>query len=230
MLPGGNGLGRKGCHPHWVKICYDHNGQINLRAKQKYEVVSARKVSSNCLYTLTYHWLILNIKRIMLIDSPLFYSFSDTWYLCYFKCHPTDFMKWPIPCGAETNVLESEFELQSRYYVHFWTNTLEKDINFIISLSYGLNNTTKRMPLASNNRTKTNFMMLSLLLAFILSRLHHQSQQSVNAHCTSCISGAAAKSCQIGQFLLLPIFPRCTWHWLILTVGQPVLVYFMPSG
>ena len=28
-------------HPHWVKICDDHNGQINLRAKQKYEVLSA---------------------------------------------------------------------------------------------------------------------------------------------------------------------------------------------
>ena len=28
-------------HPHWVKICDDHNGQINLRAKQKYKVLSA---------------------------------------------------------------------------------------------------------------------------------------------------------------------------------------------
>ena len=28
-------------HPHWMKICDDHNGQINLRAKQKYEVFSA---------------------------------------------------------------------------------------------------------------------------------------------------------------------------------------------
>ena len=28
-------------HRHWVKICVDHNGQINLRAKQKYEVLSA---------------------------------------------------------------------------------------------------------------------------------------------------------------------------------------------
>ena len=28
-------------HPHWVKICDDLNGQINLRAKQKYEVLSA---------------------------------------------------------------------------------------------------------------------------------------------------------------------------------------------
>ena len=27
-------------HPHWDKICDDHNGQINLRAKQKYEVLS----------------------------------------------------------------------------------------------------------------------------------------------------------------------------------------------
>ena len=30
-------------HPHWVKICDDHNGQINLHAKQKYEVLSATK-------------------------------------------------------------------------------------------------------------------------------------------------------------------------------------------
>ena len=28
-------------HSHWVKICDNHNGQINLRAKQKYEVLSA---------------------------------------------------------------------------------------------------------------------------------------------------------------------------------------------
>ena len=28
-------------HPHWVKIYVDHNGQIILRAKQKYEVLSA---------------------------------------------------------------------------------------------------------------------------------------------------------------------------------------------
>ena len=28
-------------HPHWVKICDDHNGQINLCTKQKYEVLSA---------------------------------------------------------------------------------------------------------------------------------------------------------------------------------------------
>ena len=27
--------------PHWEKIRDDHNGQINLRAKQKYEVLSA---------------------------------------------------------------------------------------------------------------------------------------------------------------------------------------------
>ena len=31
-------------HPHWVTICDDQNGQINLRAKQKYEVLSAAVV------------------------------------------------------------------------------------------------------------------------------------------------------------------------------------------
>ena len=35
--PGQNGIS----NPHWVKICDDHNGQINLRAKQKYEVLPA---------------------------------------------------------------------------------------------------------------------------------------------------------------------------------------------
>ena len=33
-------------HLHWVKICDDHNGQINLRAKQKYEDLSAT-ITSN---------------------------------------------------------------------------------------------------------------------------------------------------------------------------------------
>ena len=28
-------------HPDWGKICVDHNDQINLRTKQKYEVLSA---------------------------------------------------------------------------------------------------------------------------------------------------------------------------------------------
>ena len=31
-------------HPHWVKICDNHNGQINLCAKQKYKVLSATEV------------------------------------------------------------------------------------------------------------------------------------------------------------------------------------------
>ena len=28
-------------HPDWVKICVDPNGQIELRAKQKYKILSA---------------------------------------------------------------------------------------------------------------------------------------------------------------------------------------------
>ena len=35
--PGQNGISRS----HWVKIYNDHNSQINLRAKQKYKVLSA---------------------------------------------------------------------------------------------------------------------------------------------------------------------------------------------
>ena len=45
-------------------------------------------------------------------------------------------------CGVVTNVLDydivvSEFELQSRYYVHFRTNTLRKDIDFITPSAKG---------------------------------------------------------------------------------------------
>ena len=36
-----SGLNRMISHPHWVKICDNHNGQINLCAKQKYKVLSA---------------------------------------------------------------------------------------------------------------------------------------------------------------------------------------------
>ena len=32
-------------HPNWVKICVKHNGQFNLCAKPKYEVLSATKVT-----------------------------------------------------------------------------------------------------------------------------------------------------------------------------------------
>ena len=35
-----------------------------------------------------------------------------------------------------------EFELQSCYYVYFWTNNLGKDINYLIPTSYDLNSTT----------------------------------------------------------------------------------------
>ena len=31
------------------------------------------------------------------------------------------------------NILVNEFELQSRYYVHFWTNNFRKVMNLVIS-------------------------------------------------------------------------------------------------
>ena len=39
-----------------------------------------------------------------------------------------DVMVKALDCGVEVNVLE----LQSRYYVHFQTNTLGKDMNLLI--------------------------------------------------------------------------------------------------
>ena len=43
------------------------------------------------------------------------------------------------------------FKLQSHYSVHFWTDTLEKAMNFFIHTSYQLNSTITRMALGLNN-------------------------------------------------------------------------------
>ena len=39
------------------------------------------------------------------------------------------------------DIVVSKFELQLRYYVHFWTNIFEKGMNHLIPHSYELNNT-----------------------------------------------------------------------------------------
>ena len=38
----------------------------------------------------------------------------------------------------DCDLVESEFELQLRYYVHFQTNTIGKDMNPLVSLSMAL--------------------------------------------------------------------------------------------
>ena len=37
--------------------------------------------------------------------------------------------------GLDNGIVVSEFELYSRYYVHFWTNTLAKGMNPLILLA-----------------------------------------------------------------------------------------------
>ena len=56
------------------------------------------------------------------------------------KFHPFFFLFsiwWVSPRGVIANILDCEFELQSRYYVHFRTNTLGKGINSLIPTSMG---------------------------------------------------------------------------------------------
>ena len=51
-------------------------------------------------------------------------------------------LTWERPCGVVANVLDcdiilSEFEFLSPYYIYFWTYTLRKGLNaFIIALLY----------------------------------------------------------------------------------------------
>ena len=54
---------------------------------------------------------------------------------------------WGCPCGVivkamDCRIVESEFELQLRYYIPFRTNTLGKGMNPFYPPSYGLNSTT----------------------------------------------------------------------------------------
>ena len=53
------------------------------------------------------------------------------------------FVKWKIVITKflYCDVVVSKFELQSRYYVHFWTTALEKGMNLFI-LPYGDNSVT----------------------------------------------------------------------------------------
>ena len=44
--------------------------------------------------------------------------------------------------AMDYGIVVSEFELHSRYYVHFLTNTLGKGMNPLLPPSYGLNSTT----------------------------------------------------------------------------------------
>ena len=46
----GRWLGQSGInHSYWVRICDNHNGQINLHAKQKYEVLCATYICTSRL-------------------------------------------------------------------------------------------------------------------------------------------------------------------------------------
>ena len=42
----------------------------------------------------------------------------------------------------DSEIVVSEFELQSHYHIHFRTNTLGKDVNPFYPPIYGLNSTT----------------------------------------------------------------------------------------
>ena len=44
------------------------------------------------------------------------------------------------------NLEESEFRLQLRFYIHFWTNALGKDMDVLIPPSDGLNSNTAVPP------------------------------------------------------------------------------------
>ena len=70
-------------------------------------------------------------------------------YILTVHVNPLNF-RWNMctlnPCGVrakvwDCNIVVSEFKLQSRYYVHFWTNTFRKSMNSVIWFQVFLANT-----------------------------------------------------------------------------------------
>ncbi len=59
------------CHPDWVKLCVDPNGRIKLRAKQKYEILSAtyiyRYVSVHFVYRCLSVCLLISLKSVLIM-------------------------------------------------------------------------------------------------------------------------------------------------------------------
>ena len=50
---------------------------------------------------------------------------------------------WGIVANVlNCNIIVSEFKLKSQNHIDFWTNTLEKGMNFLIHSNYELNSTT----------------------------------------------------------------------------------------
>ncbi len=61
-------------HPHWVKICVDPNGQINQRAKEKYEVLSATHINQTRLVG-PYDNVVYELVLISLVVLGISWSF-----------------------------------------------------------------------------------------------------------------------------------------------------------
>ena len=76
-----------------------------------------------------------------LIPNPFYTCILDLYYLSnntmYLGC-PRGVMVKAMDCG----IVVRAFVLQSRYYVHFWANTLGKGMNPPSPPSYRLNSTT----------------------------------------------------------------------------------------
>ena len=99
----------------------------------------------------------------MSVSSYIFISMSVSSYPSqsmsinsYLSSYLSIYLSMPVPSHLSTNpnlfrgnprdvvanvpdwdIIVSEFELQSSYYVHFWINTLGKDMNPLIPLSIG---------------------------------------------------------------------------------------------
>ena len=70
--------------------------------------------------------IIWNISALLLQDSC-----CDSYHM--YRGYPRGVMVKAMDCG----IVVSEFELQSHYYIHFWTNTLEKGMNPLILPAMG---------------------------------------------------------------------------------------------
>ena len=101
--------------------------QPSLNFKLNSMISKAR--SEEVLWDTQFHWL----TRHLFLSGELFFSFALQYFICILslllgRVPPHDVVNNKLAC----NIIISEFELQSCYYVYVWINTLGKSMNSLM--------------------------------------------------------------------------------------------------
>ena len=108
--------------------------------KYKYKYILVTNLGEGQLWIQTYQILL----KIDLVSHPNHmeglvnthtHTHTQTQFILF---RGKDYIRGILVKVLDGGVIVCEFDLQSHYYVHFWTNTFEKGMNYIFFLAMGL--------------------------------------------------------------------------------------------